>query len=270
MSVSSSTRVAAVIGDPVAHSLSPVIHNAAFAAAGLDWVYVACRVPESQTEQAIRGAAALGFGGLSVTMPGKAAALAACDQVSDLAQRVGAVNCISFRDGAIAGDNTDGAGACFALEREGVVIDGASVLLLGAGGAARAISAALRDAGAAVTVAARRPASAAIEADAVVPFADAAAVAAASTVVINATPVGMDGAHAPLDPTAVPTATLVLDTIYQPLETPLVAAHRAQGGRAVNGVAMLVGQAAAAFERWTDVPAPRVVMESSVADVLGR
>lgn len=264
--LSGRTRVAAVIGDPIAGSLSPRIHNAAFVATGLDWVYVAATVPAGRGADAVRAAATLDYGGLSVTMPHKAEAAAACDELSDLAAHLGAVNCISFRDGRIVGDNTDGAGLVRAVRAEGVDPAGARVLLLGAGGAASAIGYALLAAGAHVTVAARRPERVlAGTATDVVAFADAPAVAATATVVVNATPVGMDGTARPLDPAAVRDDALVVDTITQPLETPFLAALRARGVHAVNGIGMLVGQGAVAFETWTGVPAPVEVMHAAVA-----
>lgn len=265
MTARGTTQVAAVIGDPVAHSLSPIVHNAAFAAAGLDWVFVAFRVGREQTEAAVRGALTLGLRGLSVTMPGKQVAAAACDSLSPLAARLGSVNCITFRDGHAHGDNTDGDGILYVLGAEGVTVSGRDALVLGAGGAARSVAVALGENGARVTVAARRPAEVRIEADAVVPFADAPDAARRAAIVVNATPVGMGDGATPVDAACIAPDAFVVDAVYQPLETPLLAAVRARGIRAANGVGMLVGQAAAAFERWTGGPAPVDAMAAAVA-----
>ena len=152
-----STRVAGIIGDPVTHSRSPAIHNAAFRAVGLDWVYVAFPVATGAGEEAVRAGRVLGLAGLNVTMPHKAAAASACDELSDRAATLGVANTIVYRpDGTVAGDVTDGEGFVRALAEHGVDAAGRRVLVIGAGGAARAITLALADAGAGVTVSARR------------------------------------------------------------------------------------------------------------------
>jgi len=265
--ISGATTVAAVIGDPIVGSLSPRIHNAAFTATGLDWVYVAATVPAGHGVAAVRAAAELGYGGLSITMPCKHEVLAACDEVTDHAAALDAVNCISFDEGRIVGANTDGEGLVRSLRDEGVDPANAAVLLLGAGGAASAIGFALVAVGASVTIAARRPERVRPgTATTVVSFDEAAAVAAGSSVVVNATPIGMDGTSLPLDPEAVPEGAVVVDTITQPRRTPWIAALETRGVHAVNGVGMLIGQGAVAFERWTGIPAPVDAMRAAVAD----
>ena len=142
------TRLAAVIGSPVRHSLSPALHNAAFAAVGLDWVYLALEVPEGEVPEALAGARALGLGGLSVTMPHKEAAARACDRVTDDAAALGAVNCVVIGDGELVGHNTDGDGFLSALRIDGFDPEGVRCVVLGAGGAARSVALALARSGA--------------------------------------------------------------------------------------------------------------------------
>src|SRR4051812_11513071 len=151
--IGGATRLAGVIGWPVDHSRSPVMHNAAFAELGMDWAYVAMPVAPERLEPALRGVAALGFAGVNVTIPHKGAAARICDEVSDAAARAGSVNTVLVGgDGRLRGETTDGQGM---LDAIGELRAGAA-LVLGAGGAARAAAAALRDGGVRVAVAARR------------------------------------------------------------------------------------------------------------------
>ncbi len=266
-----STRLAAVIGDPVRHSLSPAIHNAGFAAAGLDWVYVALPVPPGRGAEAVAALDALGIEGLSVTMPHKAAVAAAVPRRTPAVDRLGACNCV-FRDasGTVTGDNTDGDGFVRSLRvEEGVDVAGARVLVIGTGGAASAIIEATGRAGAdAVIVVSRDPARADRAAE-LAPTARAGTLDEVSRadVVVNASPVGMAGGP---DPAASPVPAafigpdqVVVDIVYQPRITPLLADAAGAGARAVTGVGMLVHQAAIAFEHWTGVEAPLAAMRSA-------
>lgn len=268
--VGGATRVAGIIGDPVAHSRSPAIHNAAYADLDLDWVYVAFPVPAGQASAALHGMRALGIRGLNVTMPHKREAAAACDRLSATAALLGAVNAVVNRDGELVGESTDGEGLVRSMRDEGVEPGGTSVLVLGAGGAARAIVLALVEAGADVTVAARR-AEAALEAAALAPgargvgFDDLDATVAAASVVVNATPLGMQGERPPFAPDALGDQQLVLDTVYHPAETPLLAIARERGIPAANGLGMLAHQAALSFELFTGVAAPLEVMRAAAA-----
>ncbi|MFM8303488.1 MAG: shikimate dehydrogenase [Actinomycetota bacterium] len=260
-----------VIGDPVVHSRSPVIHNAAFAACGLDWVYVAFPVPAGQGRAAVTAVRTLGIAGLSVTMPHKAEAASACDELTPSAEALGAVNTVVNRSGHLVGDSTDGAGLVAALAEHGVDPAGRRVLVLGAGGAARAIVDALGRAHATVTVAARRG-DAGARAAALAPGATAigftgldAAVGAAD-VVVNATPIGMGGEAPPFDPARLRPDQFVYDTVYHPSPTPLLAAANERGIPAAGGVSMLVHQAALAFTIWTGEPAPLEVMRAAAVE----
>jgi shikimate dehydrogenase len=268
---SGTTRVAAVIGDPISHSLSPVIFNAAFEAAGLDWVFVAHQVPAGETARALDGVRAMGIAGLSVTMPHKDAAFAAVDEVTAEARVLGAVNCVENRDGYLVGHNTDGAGLIAALAAEGVPVDGQRCVVLGAGGAARSVIAALARAGSEVTVVnrsadrARAAAALAGERGRVGEQADVAS----ASIVVNATSVGMGGEGLVVPADLLSPAQAVVDLVYHPVETPLLTAARARGARAIDGVGMLVHQGALAFRLWTGVEPPIEVMNGAARAALG-
>jgi shikimate dehydrogenase len=265
------TRVAAVIGDPISHSLSPVIFNAAFEAAGLDWVFVAYQVPAGATARALDGVRAMGIAGLSVTMPHKDAVFAAVDEVSPEARVLGAVNCIVNRDGQLVGHNTDGDGLVAALAADDIAVAGKRVVVLGAGGAARSVIAALGRAGAEVTVVNRSG--------------DKASAAAAlggprcavgglddvekAAIVVNATSVGMAGDGIPVPVDAIGESQVIVDLVYHPVDTPLLIAARACGARAIDGVGMLVHQGAIAFHLWTGASAPIQVMNPAARAALG-
>lgn len=281
--ITAATRAAGVIGDPVRHSLSPTLFNAAFAASGLDWAYLAFDVPEGAAGPAMAGVRALGLEGVSVTMPHKAAVLEALDDLTDDASALGAVNCVARRGAELVGHNTDGPGLVDALRiDEGLDPAGRSFAVLGAGGAARAVARALGRAGAAsVVVVNRTPeraeAAAALAGDAgrVGRPEDAGTV----DVVINATPLGMgvvvsaDGAGEPLpvDPGLLGAGQVLVDLIYHPVLTPLAEAARAQGLRTVNGLGMLIHQAAHAFRIWTSEDPPLEAMSAAgLASLLHR
>ena len=267
--VTASTRVAGVIGDPVRHSLSPVLLNAAFVALGLDWVYVAFEVPEGGTAEALAAMRALDLAGLNVTMPHKTAAAGGCDDLTPDAAALRSVNTVvPLGGGRLLGDSTDGEGFIRSLRDAGHDPGGKRVLLLGAGGAARAVALALGREGSAVTVAARRadaarsaaalaPAGEAIEWDA------ARLLAPEADLVVNATPVGMTGAGIAIAPSVLHPGQVVADLVYHPLDTPLLVAARGAGAAVVDGLGMLVHQAALAIERWTGERAPVGVMRAA-------
>jgi shikimate dehydrogenase len=270
----SHTRLAAVVGFPVRHSLSPAMHNAAFAELGLDWVYVACEVAPDAAAAAFAGVRALGFGGLSVTIPHKAAALAAVDEVSDTAHAIGAVNTVvRLTGGRLRGENTDGAGFLASLADEGFDPAGRRCSVVGAGGAARAVVHALAGAGAAEVVVVNRTATRAEEVAALARGAGRVGVAAdvaGVDLVVNATPLGLSGSDAlPFDPDLVGSGQLVVDLIPNPAMTPLMRAARERGARVAGGLGMLVHQGALAFALWTGRPAPLGVMRAAAVQALG-
>ena len=270
MTIDGETRITGLIGDPVAHSRSPAILNAAYREAGLNWIYAAFPVPRGHGGDAVRGARALHFAGLTVTMPHKAEAAAACDEVMPDAIALGALNVITITDdGRVLGSSTDGEGFVRSVRDEGFDPAGTDVLVAGAGGAARAIVLALGGAGARVTVGARRL-GAAEGAAALVPGGRATTLGDVDpgvyALVVNATPLGMQGEAGPVPVERLNPGQLVVDTVYHPMETPFLAAARARGIHAVNGLGMLVHQAALAFESWTGLDAPIAAMRAAALE----
>ncbi|MEJ7844956.1 MAG: shikimate dehydrogenase [Acidimicrobiales bacterium] len=270
MGISAATRLAGVIGTPVRHSLSPALHNAAVAATGLDWVFVALEVAAGDVGRALDGARALGFGGLSVTMPHKAAAAALVDECAEDAALLGAVNCVVAVDGGrLRGENTDGGGFVDSLAEVGVDPRGMCCAVLGGGGAARAVIVALARAGAAeVRVVNRTPAGAVAAAGLVGAVGrvvdDAAGAVAGADLVVNATPVGMgDDPASPLAAGELRPGQVVADLVYEPRETPLLRLARQAGAVPVDGLGMLVHQAARAFALWTSIEAPVAAMRAA-------
>ena len=265
--ISATTGVVAVIGDPVEHSLSPEIHNAAFEALGLDWTYVAFRVTPPDLAGALGGARAMGLAGLSVTMPHKSAILSLLDSLSATAATLGAVNCVAREGSALVGHNTDGDGLVDCLAARGFDPSGRRCLVLGAGGAARAAVLALGQAGATeVGVWARRPeaaGAAAVLAGAV--GRPAVADGSGYDLVVNATPLGMQAA----DPSPIPVEGInagqtVVDLVYAPGRTALLDAAAHAGAIPIAGTGPLIYQAASAFGLWTGHSPSVAVMESAV------
>lgn len=268
--ITGTTRLAAVIGSPVRHSSSPAIHNAAFAAAGLDWRFVAFEVAPGDCGRALDGMRALGIGGLSVTMPHKDDVAALVDELSPDAEALAAVNCVvPVADGRLRGENTDGPGFVAALREAGIEPAGARCCVLGAGGAARSVVLALSRAGASdVAVVNRTPAkgeTAAALAASVGRVGSAEADIPDADIVVNGTPVGMGTSGGlPLDPARLRPGQVVADLIVHPRRTPLLDAAEAAGCRIVDGFGMLVHQAVVAFELWTGVEAPLGAMRAAV------
>lgn len=254
----------------MAHSLSPAIHNAAFASAGLDWVCVGFTVPVDRLSDAMAGVRGLGVRGLSVTMPHKSAILDDLDELTPAAAELGAVNCVTNVDGRLVGDNTDGSGFLWGL-RHDFALDpaGRDCVVVGAGGAARAVIRALGAAGAArVGVLNRTPERAEVAAALAGPAGWVAAEAAVrdASLVVNATPVGMGAdASMPLDPDLLSDGQTVAELIYHPATTPLMDAASQRGCATSNGLSMLVGQAAVAFGSWTGRSAPVGDMHAAAA-----
>jgi shikimate dehydrogenase len=245
--------LAGVLGDPVEHSRSPAMHNAAFEALGLEWRYVKLPVTAEHFAETVRALPGSGYRGANVTIPHKEAALELADEASDAAHAIGAANTLTFADGAIHADNTDAAGLLAALPR---APEGIAALVLGAGGAGRAAAWALRDAGAEVSVWNRTPERARTLAEEL----DVAHVEApvAADLVVNATSVGLkpgDGIEelplAWIDPPQV-----AVELVYGDHETPFAAWAEAGGAELVDGLEVLVRQGALSFERWTGQEAP--------------
>lgn len=266
---SARTRLCGLIGWPVAHSLSPPMHEAAYAALGLDLRYLAFAVEPARLPEAVAGAAALGALGLNVTVPHKEAVLRLCVP-DEQAARVGAVNTLVFaKEGPPRGLNTDVHGVRMLLAEAGIEAAGRQALVLGAGGAARAVLFALTSAGAAVTVASRS--GRALPLPGLAPPAALGWEAIAAhlprfDLLIDATGRSLQPLP-PLDLSPLPRSAAVIDLVVRET-TPLLAAARAAGLRAVSGEAMLLHQGAQALEAWTGRPAPLAVMRAALADAL--
>jgi shikimate dehydrogenase len=257
-------KLVGVIGSPVAHSLSPLLHKAAFEALGLEnWRSSAFEVPAGAAAEALKGMRSSVLTGLSVTMPHKEAVAQLVDDHSPVATRLGAVNCVVNRDGVLYGANTDGEGFIESLRRgAGFSVTGRRCLVAGAGGAARAIVLALAEAGASeVAVMNRTPtraetaATLAGSAGRVVPVGDVDA-AAQADLIVNATSLGMTGSDADHGQVAA-------DLVYAPRQTPWLEAASAAGATALGGLGMLVHQAAAQIELWTGANPPVDAMWSA-------
>lgn len=283
--ISPGTRFCMVIGDPVAHSLSPAIHNAAYAELGLDYVYVACRVEDVQG--AVAGMRALeNFRGMSVTIPHKVEVMKYMDDIADVDRSIGAINTVVHDPGRLVGLNTDGPGALKALVDAGVDLDGRHVLMLGSGGAARAIAftlardnrlaelklldidaAMLKELAADLT--AGTPARIGSE---LMNDQTLAAAMETADVIIHCTPIGM---HPKENASLVPPqlfrpGQVVFDIVYTPLETRLLSEAKAKGLQTISGVEMFVNQAVLQFERFTGAQAPTEVMHRVVMEHLKR
>jgi shikimate dehydrogenase len=267
--LSGSTRLAAVIGHPIRHSLSPALYNAAFQALGLDWVFLAFDVAPGDGEAAVAAMRPLGIEGLSVTMPHKEAAARAVDERSPVAERLGAVNSVALHPGGrLVGSNTDGSGLVDALRAdEGFDPAGKRCLVLGAGGAGRAVVLALADAGAAEVVVWGRTAGRAESAAGLAGERGRAVETPYGVefdLLVNATPVGMpDSPGLPVDPAEIRKGTVVVDLIYHPPVTPLLEAARERKAVAVNGLGMLIHQAAHQFRLWTAEDPPVEAMSAA-------
>lgn len=261
MTINGATELYGIIGNPVSHTLSPAMHNAAFRHLGLNKVYLPFSVQDAAA--AIKGLQALGVKGVSVTIPHKQAVIAHLDRIDPVAAKIGAVNTLVLDGESVTGVNTDWLGANAAL-KEFTTLSGKSVLLLGAGGSARAIGFGLLEEGANVTLASRTPSRGQALAQALsCPWLDLErAVDLHADILINATSVGMGQMReqSPLPATALEHFGLVMDIVYAPLETKLLREATAAGCRTINGLAMLLYQGVAQFELWTGCPAPVEVM----------
>lgn len=274
--------VAALIGSPVGHSLSPVIHNAAFVAAGRDWTYVAFDVPAGRADEALAAMTVLGLGGLSVTTPHKEQVADSVDVLDPAATALRSVNTVAVADdGRLVGHSTDGDGFVASLAAEGIDVLGRRVVMLGAGAAARSVVDALGRAGAADVVIVNRTPDRARAAAMLAPMARVSESVpddiSGADIVVNATSVGFggdkgDGGSAlPLEETWLRPEHVVADLVYHPLDTALLRAARAVGARAVDGLGMLVHQAALQQQLWTgELPDVAVMRAAAEAELIRR
>lgn len=267
---SATRRLVALLGSPVRHSVSPQIHTAAFTAAGVDAAYLAFAVEPAALATAVAGLGALGAWGANVTVPHKPAARALADEAGPEAVEVGAANTLSWREGRLVADNTDAPGLAVVLRRDARLAPGEGVVLFGAGGAAAAAAVALGRCGAVVEVVARRAEAAARVARQVEAAGGRAGPVPEPRLVLNASSLGLHGEALPERFLALGPGQVALDLVYGPAPTPFLAAADASGALALDGVGLLVEQAALSFEIWTGLPAPREVMARAAARALGR
>ncbi|WP_321212138.1 shikimate dehydrogenase [Methanothermobacter sp. DP] len=278
--ITGNTQLTGIIGYPLTHSLSPQMHNAAFKALGMDWAYVPFPVKPSGLEEAVRGLGALNVRGVNVTIPHKESVLEYIDEVDETASLIGAVNTLKFEEETIRGYNTDASGCLRALE-EVKSVDGSSVIILGAGGAARACAFQLAVEGASVTILNRTPERARALAEDIKVALDIRvkhggyelipACLEGADILIDTTPIGM---YPHMDDEPLVKAELmheglvVYDLVYNPPETCLLREARAAGAVPVSGLRMLLYQGAEAFRIWTGREPPLDVMEKALLDAL--
>ncbi|HPA48418.1 MAG TPA: shikimate dehydrogenase [bacterium] len=279
--VDASTVLCGVIGNPIAHSMSPAMHNAAFSALGLNYVYLAFKV-ENVTE-ALNGVRALGIRGLSVTIPHKVAVMGQLDRIDRTAERIGAVNTIINETGQLLGTNTDGLGALHTLEQVQPV-DGQRILILGVGGTSRAIGFTLvsERKPMSIVLAGRKPEKTAnlareIQSCCACPVSpsdfDSQSLAeriSQADIVINTTPIGMfpNGMESPVPDGVFENRQVVFDAIYNPPKTRFLLQAEQAGARTINGLRMFVHQGAEQFRLWTGMEPPVEVMEQTVRKCL--
>jgi shikimate dehydrogenase len=269
-----------IIGDPVHHSLSPGMQNAAFAAMGLNCTYIAFRAPAGELEDSIESLRAINIAGFNVTIPHKVEVMKYLDELDPTAKRAGAVNTVNNIEGIFRGYNTDIAGFIEPLRRRKVNFNNMAVLLLGAGGAARAVVAALaEEKGIASLVIANRDEKRGAELAATatnlglkcraMPLAEAMSVSPASDLVINSTSIGLNNEPSPIDSEHIKKGGIVYDIVYRPVVTDLIENAKFAAAHVVYGYEMLLEQGARAFEIWTGLVAPRDAMKKNLLGIFG-
>ena len=284
--ISGKTRVIGVIGDPIEHTMSPVMHNAAFNRLGLDYRYLAFHVRKEELAKAIDGMRALNIKGLNVTIPHKVAVIPLLDKIDPLAEKIGAVNTIANDDGALKGYNTDAIGFLQALLGRGIEPKGKSVVLLGAGGASRAVSFILAERGARIVIlnrllemdwaeglAGKLSQAFSMEVEALeLNRGNLARVLEKAEILVNATKVGMspDIDETPVNSGLLKPNLVVYDIVYNPIKTRLQREAEVAGATVISGLDMLVWQGALAFEKWTGLKAPVELMKQEAIKVLKR
>lgn len=283
LSISARTKVVGLLGYPVAHSFSPPMHNAAFKALGLDWVYLAFNVEPRWLPAAVDGIRALGFMGVNVTIPHKEAILSFLDEIDPLAELIGAVNTVVVKEGKLVGYNTDASGFWRSLKEEGVDPKGRQALILGAGGAARAVAFTLLKQGCSRLYIANRTYHRAqelawdlakvgsIQVETIPLEEDSlASVLPEVDLIINTTSVGMEGkgGELPLRAGRLEARHIVYDLVYNPPRTKLLEIASSRGCQAISGRSMLLYQGAEAFTLWTGREAPLGVMKQVLDGLL--
>ena len=276
--ITGKTKLCGVIGDPIEHTMSPAIHNAAFAQMGLDYVYVPFHVKQEELGKAIDGMRALNMRGLNVTIPHKVAVIPLLDELDPLAEKIGAVNTITNDGGVLKGYNTDASGFLQALLERGIEPQGKKIVMLGAGGVSRAVSFSLVERGAHLFILHRRLEKAEELADKLsasfnkevkaleLVVDNLAQVLDGADILVNATSVGMspDTNKTPVPSNLLKSGLVVVDIVYNPIRTRLLREAEEAGARTISGVDMFAWQGALAFEIWTGVKAPVELMRAEV------
>lgn len=269
MKIDTTTSLFGVIGDPVGHSLSPIMHNRAFSEIGYNAIYLAFHVTDLAS--AIKGVKGLGIQGLSVTIPHKVSIMSLLDEIDEMAEKIGAVNTVVNKGGKLFGYNTDCLGAIHAL-REKTDIKNKNILMIGAGGAARAIGFGILSEGGNLTIVnILEDEGKALSEILGVPYYHLSEFHGLEyDILINTTPVGMSPRtdKMPVEPTGLRPDKVVMDIIYNPLKTMLIAEAEKIGCVTVDGVSMFVHQGAAQFEMWTGQKAPVEIMRHTVLNEL--
>jgi len=284
--VSGKTKVCALLGDPVEHSLSPCFQNAAFQHLSLDFIYLAFTVKAEDLRNAILGVRSLGFHGLNVTMPHKISVIQHLDELDENAEKIKSVNTILNRNGKLIGYTTDGIGALNALKYNDVNPSGKKIVILGAGGASRSVSFALAKEAEELVILNRTAARAEKLVSDVhrliggcekirweeLTEENIRKELREAEILINATPVGMSPNvdETPVNKSYLHPDLVVFDLVYHPLETKLLREARMAGAKTINGLSMLIHQGAASFEIWTGVKAPIEVMMKATEEELKR
>lgn len=268
------TKTFAVIGDPIDHSLSPSIHNAAFKALGMDCTYIAYRIPRGELGEGVESLKKIGVAGFNVTIPHKIEMMRYLDDASEECRMIGATNTVSNDSGRLRGYNTDMEGFIDPIRRRGLAIQGQRALVIGAGGAARAIVAGFARHGAShITIANRtgqRGDELAKFASGLGPSSDSSTLEEAGRnageyrFIVNATSVGLKNEPSPISTDTINSGCIVYDIIYMPMNTDLIAKSKKAGAEVIYGYEMLLGQAAIAFEIWHSTKAPYDAMKRAL------
>jgi len=280
--ISGKTKLVGVMGDPIEHSVSPAMHNMAFNVMELDYVYVPFKVKKTDLAKAVQAVRALNIRGLNVTIPHKVEIIPLLDDIDSLAREIGAVNVLVNNDGLLKGYNTDAEGFLHVLLEHGVEPEGQNVVILGAGGAARAIAFTLAGRGANLIILNRTPANAAkCAADVSNATGQTVEVLALNAknlsdamdrghILVNTTSVGMfpEKNDALVTSNLIRPHFIVADIVYNPYKTRLLAEAEKAGARTINGLEMLIWQGALAFEKWTGKKAPLNVMRKGATQAL--
>jgi shikimate dehydrogenase len=278
------TRICGIIGDPIEHSVSPGMQNAAFKAIGVDYIYLPFKVKKDDLENAVKGMRALNLRGLNVTIPHKVAVMPLLDEIDLLAGKIGAVNTIVNKEGRLKGYNTDVAGFLNTLLAEGINPVGKRIVITGSGGAARSIAFGLSETGSILTLLNRHLAPAADLAERIHHYWGKSVevleinqnnlrdALSRADILVNTTSLGMipDVELTPVPSELIKPGTVVFDIVYNPLKTRLLREAEQQGARIITGLEMLVRQGAAAFELWTGKDAPLEIMRKAALEELSK